>query len=109
MMPQSAEGTREPFSVTLRPTCALQLEKKCAEFTRARQVYDGLIWRVSRDPSCGPKLALHYPGNPKAAVHMVKTRASHHYPTVSLIYLVEGQEITIVDLKIFEAGHDPIL
>jgi hypothetical protein len=108
-LPELTEGTREPFNVVLSVRCALDLEEKCAEIDRARQVYDGLMWRVSRDPSCGPALALRSTTNPNAEVRMIKTRLNSHFPTVAAIYLVEGRQVTVVSLKITKAGYDPVL
>ncbi len=108
-MPETAEGTREPFEVELSPPCAIELEARCDEITRARHVYDGLIWRIARDPRCGALLPLRDPKHPDAELRMAKTRMTPNLPIVCLIYRVQERRVTILRLRVSKPGHDPIL
>lgn len=105
-MPEAIEETRGPFEVVLLRSCQDDLDRRCEALPRARDVYDGLLWRLTRDPRCGVKLPLKYGSIPGGEMWMVKTKGGS-LPTVILAYVVEGQRISIVNLRI--SDRDPIL
>lgn len=105
-MPADDNGA---FAAELTTTAALELDDDCRKIPRARQVYDGLIWRITRQPDAGPLLQLRDPGDPGAEIRMVKSKLRRHLPTVMIIYRVKAGRVTVVKVKASPSGYDPTL
>ena len=109
-MAHAEEGTQQPIEVELRADCAVSLEKCCAKYPRARDVFHGLKWRLERQPDAGALLNLRDPESKcDGETRIIKSKLTPHLPTVTMIYRHEGDCVRIIRLHVSQPGRDSIL
>lgn len=104
------EGTRHPLEVIVREDCQAALDRYYKAFPRARDVVEGLLWRLSRDPECGARVSLRDPrSNGDGQMRMVKSELNTHVPTVTLMYNHEPERLHLVYAHVAKPGYDAML
>jgi hypothetical protein len=90
-----------PRDVILNGSAALKLEEAEKQFARARQVFDGLAWRLARQPEAGVSvpLAALLGRDTTVDVRVICSENGPDVPTLELLYKFDDESVTVLELR----------
>lgn len=76
------------------PSVMEGLDRWCEKFPRTKELWDGAIWRLCREPEKGYKFA-----NIDEFIYKIE-RPSEYFPYITVRYKYTDDEVVILDIKI---------